>query len=129
MTDKINQDHKPETKNNNLSFTNEDLLECISIIETGSYEPVKYYSIYNVDDNNPLYGLFFTAKTPCGAILRIYQYMQDKKIPVWMGVKKGQEIKDLIGCQESITNPFRFMKLCEEWAQEYMVCFNKIMLV
>ncbi len=105
-------------------FTSQQLVNYIRYLEENSHDRYKYYSLQEDSFAN----LIFTAKTPCGAVFKIFRYMQDKHIPLWDGEWIGthsDDITDLI-CDEPIDNLEEFKDFCEKWINEKTTCLEVI---
>ena len=114
-----------------LTFTSQDLLDYLRATEESSEEPEKYYALFHLNEKVGLNDRLFKAKTPCGAVLKIYRYMQDKEIPLWSGSNMGDlssEITDLI-YGEPAYDLIKFKELCEEWIDDHTYYLNKVEIV
>lgn len=111
--------------------TSQELPSALEEVEKFSKDAISYYCICEVPHDNPLSGLFFAAKTPHGAIARIYQYMQNNKIPLWTGLMMGQQSSDITDLVygEPISKLSRFLDLCDDWVTDYTVVFPRIEVV
>lgn len=110
---------------------NDTLVKHLEEFENTSIEEERYYFIDDISDQHPLACLFFKTKTPRGAILKIYRYMQKHKIPHFVGRRMEQvsdKIIDLIEC-EDVDNFKDFDYFCEDFINDYLVSFKSFTLV
>ncbi len=108
-------------------YTSQDLLEHLKVVEGDSQGDEQYYAL----TEDCLDGIIVKAKTAYGAVLKIYTYMQDNKIPLWQGPKGGEcnfGVEDLI-YGEPISTLDRFQDLCDDWIADYTVTYSKIVII
>ena len=111
-------------------ISSEELLQALLELEEVSKDQERYYALIDINDKCEMAGVFFKAKTPHGALLRIYQYMKGN-VPLWMGLKTGEyggEITDLV-YGEPANDRQKFIELCKDWIEDHTISFSKIVIV
>ncbi len=99
-------------------------------VEDSSDNQERFYTIRHLSDDDELEGVFFAAKTPCGAVLKIFRYMQDEEIPLWMGPMMNHcsiDIMDLLK-EDPVSDLDRFKEICHEWIDEHTMTTSKVIL-
>ena len=92
-----------------------------------------YFVIHDLPStypSHPLDGLFFKAKSPHGVVVKIYHYMQENKIPHFIGPKEGlllETIGDLIGTYDY--DIIRFIDKCYYWIDQHTTFYTQVKFV
>ena len=112
------------------SFSDQQLVAYLQMIEDNPNETIRYFAItwYGC---HPLQRLFFKAKTPEGAMIKIYRYMQEKKIPHFFGSRLNQQVEEIRHLLYDI-NPASLediARLCHEWIEDFTSCLDEIIIV
>lgn len=105
----------------------EDYLDNIE--KEASQEERKYYGLCVSEEGYQLNGLFISAKTSQGAILKLYRYLkkhQDKNY-------HGERITSLIDLLDipsgTIYDREEFNKICEEWLTNNTITFKQLIII
>ncbi len=101
----------------------DEVIEFLQTVEDESYEKEKYYIVVTADDeDNPLNGVIFKAKTDEGALLALYNYIQNNLDNKY----NGREVNDIIELIDTTPEPDNLSDLATEFIDNEMHTMYKM---
>lgn len=101
-------------------------------IETSAKWEAEYFAFNVMADMTPLEGVFVKAKTACGALLKIFRYMQEHQINQIYGLMSGKPIQnpeDLLGGYDyNPDDSDNVIDICEEWRNDNLLTLSRVII-